>query len=231
MQLFRSCRWMPNMHSKGGKNFNLWLATLSQLYIFMQIFRGIHAVIYYCKRGCNTRKITHTKKCIQSMFTFPIHLFIMQIFFCTCILMCRLYIIRFEKVSNFSFKFFPDHHQMANGKAFRKTWRVNLYILCTFVYFSAFDSTLKWVKFEFQKKIESFFFLNAITNGKWVFRVQSKKKTSNKCIIVWIQIKSALLAYSARIDLVHWHSGIPNVIFTLKNKIKKLNLLVHLSFA
>lgn len=182
------------------KNSNLWLASLSQLFIFMQIiiFSWQHScsdILYfaqymqsiYCKRGALQHPKHNTYRfieCIQSVFTFPIHLFIMQIFFRTYILMCRLYHIQ-TSFERWAISFFIFCFVIINEMAMLFAKRDELiYLLFEFfVCFIAFDSTLKWVKIEFFIKGElwnpfSSWMRLQMANGFFKYR-PTKKRVMN----------------------------------------------------
>lgn len=111
------------------KNLQSLISRLSQLFIFMQILHGIHAVIHIMhvrKRGCSAQTNTHTHtyivNAIRGIFTFPsiyllckfscIHFRCLDIPLCACVCVAA-------EVSNFIL--FTDHHsfiRMANGKHF-----------------------------------------------------------------------------------------------------------------
>lgn len=137
----------------------------------------------HCKRGCNTRTTHHTGKCIQ------IHVYfsnpsIYYANFCSLYMNFDVSIISYtnvcigEQFQIFRFLIIIIEWQMA--MLFRKTWRVNLYILCTFVCFIAFDSTLKWVGiWIFNKKNRILLLLECECDYKWQigFSSTDQKKT------------------------------------------------------
>lgn len=114
--------------------------------------------------------------------------------------------------------------QMANG-FFGKTWRVNLFILCTFLY-ASLHLTALWSRLNLNFQRMPFRLECDYKMANEFFKYTNQMNKSNECIIVCIpnQIKSALPAFSARIDLVHlcfFHGTITECDFHSTGKIEK----------
>lgn len=147
MQLFRSCHWIPatlctERWLRINKNSYLWLAATPNYTFSCKFFT---AFMQWYRKG-----LQHSNKHIRNAYSihvcFSIHLFIMQISPAYLFLSSQCMRCRGEQFN------VSDHHH-SNGKwqAFCKTWRVNFVFFVSVVCFIAFDSTLKWVTFEFSQ--------------------------------------------------------------------------------